>query len=240
MTSFEPHSVKALVFDTFGTVVDWRGSIIREGETYWRVRGVDTDWAKLADAWRGGYGPAMNRVRSGDLGWTKLDTLHRIILDGIVAEHGLGGLDEDDREHLNKVWHRLDAWPDAVPALVRLHQRFVLGPLSNGNFSLLTNLGKHAGLPWDCILSTELCGHYKPDPETYRMAYELLDLEPAQVMMVAAHTQDLEAAKREGLRTAYVHRPLEGGPGRERPMPDAASFDVVADGYDDLARALLP
>ena len=238
-TSFDPRAVKAMVFDTFGTVVDWRGSIIAEGESYWKAqRGIDIDWVKFAEAWRGGYGPILNRVRTGELPWTKLDVLHRMILDDILPQFGVTNLSEADKRHLNLIWHRLSAWPDAASGLARLKSRYVIAPLSNGNLSLLTNMAKFAGLPWDCILGCDLFEHYKPDPETYLGAAAILGLEPSQVMMTAAHTNDLEAARKLGLRTAYVHRPLESGPGRERPHPAQGDFDVVADDFRDMATKL--
>ena len=240
MSGFDPASVKALTFDVFGTVVDWRGSIIAEGESYWRAKGIDIDWPAFADAWRGNYGPYMNKVRSAELGWTKLDDLHRMILDDLIVQFGIADkLSKDDVAHLNRVWHRLNAWPDVLPAFAALKPRFILSTLSNGNVALLTKMAKHAGLPWDCILSGELCGHYKPDPQVYEMAWRLLDLEPGEVMMCAAHTNDLDAASKLGMRTAYIHRRDESGPGRERPMPAADAYDVVVDDYTDLAKALL-
>jgi len=167
-----------------------------------------------------------------------LDDLHRMALDEVLQEQNVTGLSEEDIRHLNFVWHRLNAWPDAPSGLARLKSRYVISPLSNGNLSLLTNMAKFAGLPWDCITSADLFQHYKPDPETYLGAAEILGLEPGQVMMTAAHTGDLEAAKNLGLRTAYVHRPFEGGPGRERPMPAQSDFDVVASDFRDMASKL--
>jgi 2-haloacid dehalogenase len=238
-SDFDPLAVRAMVFDTFGTVVDWRGSIIAEGESYWKTeKGIDIDWPAFADAWRGKYGPSMNKVRTGELPWTKLDDLHRLALDQNLAEFGVTGLSESDQQHLNFIWHRLNAWPDAPAGLARLRSRYVIAPLSNGNLSLLTEMAKFAGLPWDCILGCDLFRHYKPDPETYLGAAEILGLQPHQVMMTAAHAGDLEAARKLGLRTAYVHRPLEGGPGRERPMPPYDAFDVVASDFRDMASKL--
>jgi 2-haloacid dehalogenase len=238
-SSFDPRAVKAMVFDTFGTVVDWRGSIVAEGESYWKPqKGMDIDWPAFADAWRGKYGPSMNRVRTGELPWTKLDDLHRMALDQNLAEFNVTQLSEADKQHLNLVWHRLSAWPDAASGLARLKSRYVIAPLSNGNLSLLTEMAKFAGLPWDCVLGADLFGHYKPDPETYLGAAAILGLQPWQVMMTAAHTNDLEAARKLGLRTAYVHRPHESGPGRERPHPAPGDFDVVAEDFRDMATKL--
>jgi 2-haloacid dehalogenase len=233
-----PGDVAALTFDVFGTVVDWRTSIIREGEILTRTRGIQADWAVFADRWRSGYGPAMNRVRTGELPWTKLDELHRMILDQLLAELGITGLSEDEIRHLNKVWHRLMPWPDSIAGLYRLKARFVLATLSNGNVSLLTNMAKNAGLPWDCVLSAELAGHYKPDPEVYLKAAELLDLPPSRVMMVAAHPSDLAAAQQVGLRTAFVRRPLEYGPDRAGDLTPDPRFDYNAMDFLELAQQL--
>ena len=206
--------VKALTFDVFGTVVDWRGSVIRECRELGRARGIDVDWAEFADRWRDGYAPAMARVRSGELPWTKIDALHRMILDGLLEEFGVTGLSEGEKDHWNRVWHRLAPWPDSVAGLTRLRGRFIVATLSNGNVALLTNMAKRAGLPWDCILSAELMRSYKPDPETYLGAADLLGLRPEEVMMVAAHKGDLRSAQAVGLKAAFVARPLEFGPGR--------------------------
>jgi 2-haloacid dehalogenase len=228
---------EALVFDVFGTVVDWRSTIIREGEALGREKDLDVDWAAFADAWRGRYAPSMDRVRSGEIPWTNLDTLHRTSLEELLDELGVESLSGKEKDHFNRVWHRLDPWPDAVEGLTRLKKRYVISPLSNGNVALLVNMAKRAGLPWDLILSADLVRHYKPDPETYLMAPNLLDLLPEQVMMVAAHSDDLRAAQENGLRTAYVPRPLEFGPGGEGEPPDP-SFDLVADDFVELAKML--
>src|SRR5678816_522809 len=165
-----PPLPKALVFDVFGTVVDWRTSVAREVEDLARRKGLRVDGVAFADAWRAGYAPTMDRVRKGELPWTKLDRLHRMILEGIVAGFGLGGLSEGERDSLTRAWHRLQPWPDAVPGLTRLRRKFIIAPLSNGNISLVTDMAKHAGLPWDCILGAELVRHYKPDREVYQSA----------------------------------------------------------------------
>ena len=226
--------LRALIFDVFGTVVDWRSTIIREGEALGRKKGLDVDWAAFADAWRGRYAPSMDRVRSGEIPWTNLDALHRASLEELLDEFGVESLPEEEKDRFNKVWHRLDPWPDAVEGLTRLKERYVIAPLSNGNVALLVNMAKRAGLPWDLILSAELVRHYKPDPETYLMAPELLDLHPEQVMMVAAHAHDLRAAQENGLRTAYVPRPLEFGPDGDADEPPDPSFDLVADDFVEL------
>ena len=228
-------NVKALVFDVFGTVVDWRSSIIREGQLLAVRKGYTVDWAEFADSWRAGYGPAMNRVRTGELPWTKIDDLHRMVLDELVVEFGLTGMSEEELDHFNKAWHRLSPWPDTVAGLNRLKTRFVITTLSNGNVALLTNMAKNAGMPWDAILSAELTGHYKPDPEVYLKAADLLGLPPEQVMMVAAHPGDLRAAGEQGLKTAYVARPLERGPGRLVDTNPDGDFDYRANDFLDLA-----
>jgi 2-haloacid dehalogenase len=228
---------KALVFDVFGTVVDWRSTIIREGEALGREKNIYVDWGAFADAWRSRYAPSMDRVRRGEIPWTKLDDLHRVSLEELLAEFGIEGLSCAEKGHFNRVWHRLDPWPDAVEGLTRLRQRYIIAPLSNGNVALLTNMARRAGLPWDLVLSAELVRHYKPDPETYLMPSLLLDLEPEQVMMVAAHVYDLRSARDNGLRTAYVPRPLEFGPGVEAEPPDPA-FDLVAGDFVELADRL--
>lgn len=198
--------VRVLAFDVFGTVVDWHGSIAREATAL----GLPIDGAQLATEWRAGYAPAMQRVARGELPWTKIDVLHRMILDELLARHGLS-LDEPARQHLNRAWHRLTPWPDSVPGLTRLKRRFTICTLSNGNLGLLSDMAKHAGLPWDCLLSAEVFHKYKPDPATYLGVADVFDVQPQQVMMVAAHDWDLRAAHALGLRHAYVERPLEYG-----------------------------
>lgn len=230
--------VQVLVFDTFGTVVDWRSAVIAEGEQLGRAKGLKVDWAAFADAWRAGYGPSMNRVRTGQLPWTKLDDLHRMTLDQLLVQFKIEGLTEDEKVQFNKVWHRLKGWPDSVAGLTRLKKRFVISPLSNGNLSLLTDMAKFAGLPWDCILGSDLAHHYKPDKEMYLMPGEFFGLPPSAVMMVAAHAGDLDAAKALGLKTAYVHRPLEYGPGKATAPPAAGRFDFLAKDMRDLASQL--
>ena len=230
--------IKALAFDVFGTVVDWRSTIIRECAELGKLKNLDVDWPAFADAWRAGYAPAMEVVNRGELPWTPLDRLNRMILDRLSPRFQLEGLSEAEKDHLNRVWHRLNPWPDAVGGLSRLRRRFVLATLSNGNMALLVNMAKHASLPWDCVLSAELARQYKPARAVYQMAVDLLDLRPEQVMMVAAHKSDLHAAKQAGLRTAFVPRPLEfGSAGTADNAPDA-SFDVTARDFFDLADKL--
>ena len=230
--------VRALVFDVFGTVVDWRGSIIRECRALGRSKRIAVDWEAFADAWRAGYRPAMAQVRSGELPWMNIDQLHRRILDGLLARFGIDGLDEAEIDHLNRVWHRLEGWPDARRGLAALKRRYVIATLSNGNMALLTNMAKHAGLPWDCVLSAELFRHYKPDAEAYLGAAAMLGLEPAEVMMVAAHKDDLRAAQACGLRTAFVARPRERGPKARIDTAAEPAFDINTKSFTDLARRL--
>src|SRR5919199_2237588 len=226
---------KALVFDVFGTVVDWRSTIVREGEELGRQKDLTMDWAAFADAWRSRYAPSMDRVRNGEIPWTKLDDLHRASLEELLKEFGIEGLSAEEKDHLNRVWHRLEPWPDTVEGLTQLKKSHIIAPLSNGNVALLVNMAKRAAFPWDLVLSAELVRHYKPDPETYLMAPDLLDLRPEQVMMVAAHPDDLHAATESGLKTAYVPRPLEFGPDKAAEPPDP-SFDLVADDFVELEK----
>jgi 2-haloacid dehalogenase len=216
MTAPAPHpladTVQVLAFDIFGTVVDWHGGIRREVEALYP--GVDGD--AFALAWRAGYRPAMARVMSGELGWALIDRLHRMILDEILPQFGLPALGEAERRHLNRAWHRLDPWPDSVEGLTRLKRRFTICTLSNGNIGLLTNMAKRAGLPWDCVLSAEVFRAYKPSPAAYLGTARVFDLAPEQVMLVAAHHDDLAGARTCGLRTAYVERPAEMGAGRPK------------------------
>jgi 2-haloacid dehalogenase len=233
-------STNALVFDVFGTVVDWRGSIIREGQLLGKRKGIEVDWVAFADAWRGGYQPAMQRVRSGQIPWTNIDGLNRLILNDLILQFDIRGLSKEEVDHFNRAWHRLWPWPDSVGGLHRLSSGYIVSTLSNGNVSLLTNMAKYAGLPWDCILSAELFGHYKPDPEVYLGAARLLGPAPAQVMMVAAHVDDLKAAKKVGLKTALVTRPLEYGPQRkaDTAQDGAGIADFTATDFMDLATQL--
>ncbi len=231
-------SVKALVFDVFGTVVDWRSSVAKEVADLSRRKGLSLDGERFADAWRAAYGPSMNRVRTGALPWTTLDRLHRMSLDTLLVEFKVTGLSEPEIGALNRSWHRLQPWPDSVAGLTRLKSRFIIAPLSNGNIALMTNMAKHAGLPWDCVLGAELARHYKPDREVYQSAADFLDLAPAEVMMVAAHLGDLKAARTVGLKTAFVTRPKEYGPNGKPDLKAEGIADVSATDFNDLATQL--
>jgi 2-haloacid dehalogenase len=227
--------LRAILFDTFGTVVDWRGSLIAELSAWGAGRGLAADWAGLVDAWRAAYQPSMDLVRQGKAPWTVLDDLHRATLERLVAQFGIPGLSEADLDHINRGWHRLRPWPDAVAGLTRLRARYIIAPLSNGNVALLVNMAKAAGLPWDMICSTELFRHYKPDPETYLGAAALLGLRPEQVMMAAAHNADLRAARACGLATAFFARPSEYGPHQARDFAADQEWDIIARDINDLA-----
>ena len=228
-----PPKVRALVFDVFGTVVDWHGSIVRE---LTRLR-LPVDAPAFASAWRAGYAPAMDEVRRGRLPWTSIDLLHRRILDRLLAERAIR-LDADAADALNRVWHRLDPWPDAVDGLARLKALAPLATLSNGNLSLLVDLARHGALPFDAILSAELFNHYKPDPEVYLGAARLLDVAPSELLMVACHPSDLRAAAACGLRTAHVLRPAEHGAGGAVEPFEASEFDLAVASFTALAEAL--
>lgn len=225
---------RILAFDIFGTVVDWHGSIVREMQRHFpQVQAAD-----FARAWRAGYQPAMEEVRSGAQSWARLDTLHRQILDRILPQFGLAHLDEDQRQHLNRIWHRLAPWGDAVAGLTELKQHFTICTLSNGNLGLLTAMAKHAGLPWDCILSAEVFRAYKPSPAVYLGVADIFGVEPGEVMLVAAHHNDLAAARACGLQTAYIERPLEFGADQPKSVAPQAGNDWHARNLLDLARQL--
>jgi 2-haloacid dehalogenase len=228
----------AIVFDTFGSVVDWRSSLIADLTAYGAGQGITADWPALVDAWRAAYHPSMDRVRKGEQAWTTLDALHRSSLDTLIAEFGITALSEDDRVHINRGWHRLHPWPDSVPGLMRLKSRFIIGPLSNGNVALLLNMAKFAGIPWDMIFGSDLFGHFKPDPETYLGVARMLDLKPNQVMMAAAHNGDLAAARSHGLLTAFFPRPTEYGPHQKRDYQADQDWDIIATDIQDMAAKL--
>jgi 2-haloacid dehalogenase len=230
--------VEALTFDVFGTVVDWRGSIIRDLEAFGRNRGLAADWTALTDAWRALYQPQLARVREGKLPWTKLDDLHREGLEQLLVRFGIEGLSEAEKDHVNRAWHRLDPWPDSVAGLLRLHARYPLATLSNGNVALLVHMARRAGLPWDAVLGAEVARQYKPRPEPYLVTAELLGVSPDRCMLVAAHNYDLVAAAAHGYRTAFIPRPTEDGPGQSKDLAPEHPFDLVAKDMVDLAAQL--
>jgi len=231
-------AVKALTFDVFGTVVDWRGSIARDLGAFGRKKGLNVDWAEFTDEWRAAYRPTLNRVIAGELPWARLDDLHRGVLDRLLRQFKIAGLSEAEKDYVNKVWHRLDPWPDSVPGLTRLKKKFLIATLSNGNVALLANMAKRAGLPWDCVLSGELFKAYKRDPKVYVGACDMLGLKPPEVIMEAAHGDDLDAARRQGMKTGYVPRPGEYAPGREPGVKIEGGYDVEAGDFLDLAAKL--
>jgi 2-haloacid dehalogenase len=226
--------MKVLAFDIFGTVVDWHGSIVKEVSALY----PQVDANAFALAWRAGYQPAMSRVRSGELGWTRIDELHRLILDDLLPRFGLQHLSETERVHLNRVWHRLDAWPDSVEGLTRLKRKYTICSLSNGNLGLLTNMAKRAGLPWDCVLSAEVFKAYKPEPATYLGVANVFDVQPSEVMLCAAHHDDLAAARACGLGTAYIERPFEFGSAQPKDVSPQRGNDVHAKNINHLADLL--
>src|ERR1700748_2131200 len=228
--------VKALVFDVFGTVVDWRTSLINDFTKWGEQRGIKADWTALVDGWRAVYTASMDDVRQHpERGYVILDVLHRRSLEKLVEQLGIKGLSDADLHHLTMGWHRLHPWPDSVAGLTRLKKKFIISPLSNGNVALLNDMAKHAGLPWDLILSAELAKHYKPDREAYLTAVDLLGLKPGEVMMAAAHSGDLRAAASFGLRTGFIYRPNERGPGGQADHAKAGEFDIVSSDMVDLA-----
>jgi 2-haloacid dehalogenase len=232
--------MKACLFDVFGTVVDWRSSVSRDLAAFARAKDLPpVDWLEFAIEWRKLYQPSMEAVRSGRREWTILDVLHRESLDTLVDRYGLRSLSEADLDHMNRAWHRLEPWPDAVEGLARMKKKFIIAPCSNGNIALMVNLAKHAGLPWDCILGAETAQAYKPLPEAYRAACRHLGLRPEEVTMVAAHNGDLKAAKAQRLRTAFVARPAEHGPAQTTDLsPDPSCVDVSAADFVALAAKL--
>ena len=230
--------VKAMTFDTFGTVVDWRSSIIAEGQALGDAKGLSVDWVAFTDAWKTCYRPGMERVSRGEVPWTNVDDIYRAKLDDLLVEFGITGLTEEDIVNFNRVWHRLDPWPDSVAGLTRLKNKYVLSTLSNGNFACLVNMGKRAGLPWDCVLTAENFRHYKPDPEAYLMAIELLGVDAGEVMMVAAHNYDLRHAASHGMRTAFVRRHTEYGPGQTTDLEADGDWDVIVENIEELADAM--
>ena len=232
------HTVEALLFDVFGTVVDWRGSIIADLTRFGAEKGIEADWARFTDDWRGLYQPSMEQVRSGRRAWTILDVLHRESLEALLVKYGIAGLSEAEKDYINRTWHRLKPWPDVVAGLTRLKSRYIIGTLSNGNVGLLTRMAKNAGLPWDVVLGAETARAYKPLPQAYLASAALLNLDPGSVMLVAAHNGDLAAAAEAGLRTAFVARPAEYGPRQDRDFKAERDWDVVADTFTGVAEAM--
>ena len=230
-------AVKALFFDVFGTLVDWRSSIAREAEVLLKPKGLSLGYPAFADAWRGEYQGAMEEVRAGRIAFCKLDVLHRRNLELTLKRFGVADLSEDDRRKLNLAWHRLDAWPDVAHGLARLKRNYLLAPVSNGNISLMVDLARRNDFPWDAILGAEIAGDYKPKPRVYLAAAAAFDLGPQACMMVAAHSSDLAAAAALGLRTAHVARPNEHGPGRGEVAPTVA-VDIAAKNLEELAEKL--
>lgn len=231
--------VKALIFDVFGTVVDWRNSVARMAGEFAKSRGIsEADWDQFARDWRNLYQPSMEKVRTGELPFTKLDTLHRMNLGDIADKYGFGDLPNEDLDELNLVWHRLSPWPDSVEGLTMLKSRYIIGTHSNGNIALMVNMAKNGGLPWDVILGAEVVRQYKPVPETYDRCCDALDLSPAEVMMTAAHNNDLAAAKARGLKTGFIPRPDEYGPGQTTDLEPSDDWDIVATDFVDLARKM--
>lgn len=233
-----PLHVEALLFDVFGTCVDWRTSVIRELKEFGRAKNLRKDWTSLADKWRAKYQPSMEEVRSGRRPFTLLDVLHRESLIQLLAEFSINGVREHELDHLTAIWHRLDPWPDTVRGLYRLKQRYIIGPLSNGNIGLLVRLSKRAGLPWDVILSAETAHTYKPQPQAYLRNAAHLSLKPETCMLVAAHNYDLTAANALGFKTAFVSRPTEHGQSQQTDLAPAQAWDVVASSFEDLADKL--
>lgn len=226
--------VKALFFDVFGTLVDWRAGIAREAAALLKPLGHSCDWHVFADAWRGEYQPAMEEIRSGRVPFCKLDLLHRRNLDRILPRFGIAGMPDDILSHLNLAWHRLDAWPDCAPGLHRLRTKFRIAPVSNGNISLMADLARRNGFAWDAILGAEIAGDFKPKPRVYLAACDAFDLAPAECMMVAAHSSDLSAAASCGLKTAHIARPNENGVGLGEKTP-AVPVDIAAKDLEDFA-----
>jgi 2-haloacid dehalogenase len=234
----DSRDLKALVFDTFGTVVDWRTSVIEDFRAFGKHKVMNVDWEAFVDEWKTSYRPGMDAVRSGQWPWTRVDQIYRKKLDEILPKYGVIGLTEHEKVYLNRVWHRLNPWPDSVAGLARLKKEYVIAPLSNSDLDCLVNMAKHAGLPWDAIFCSELFHHYKPDPEVYLGAIELLNLKPQEVMLVAAHNYDLRAARSHRMQTAFVPRPTEYGPSQKTDLKPEEAWEIVAADFGELASAL--
>jgi len=230
--------LRALTFDTYGTLVDWRGTILDELRAFGHARGLDLDWEAFLSEWKSCYRPGMDKVNAGEWPWTTIDTIYRRRLDALLPIYRITDVAPHEVEQLNQVWWRLRPWPDSVAGLTRLRRRYIITPLSNASFAGMVHLGRSAALPWDCIITAENARRYKPAPEAYRTAIELLGLEPGEVMMVAAHNYDLAAARSHGMRTAFVPRPTEYGPAQTTDLAPESAWDVVAKDMEDLARQL--
>ena len=231
-------SPKALLFDIFGTVVDWRTSIIEDLEPWFAQQEIKRDWEMFAQDWRSLYQPAMETIRSGNRGYVKLDTLHRENLEQLISKYELEFLSQDNRDYINRVWHRLNPWPDVPKGLTRLKKKHILAPLSNGNVALMVNLARHAGFDWDVILGSEVTGSYKPDPVTYLRSMDLLGLQPAECMMVAAHNYDLDRARSLGMQTAFIPRPTEYGDQQKTDFEATDEWTVICNSMEELADQL--
>ena len=230
--------VRALTCDTYGTVVDWRGSILEELQAFGRAHSLSLDWETFLGDWKSCYREGMEKVNAGEWPWTTVDTIYRRRLDELLRTYRIAGVSEQEAEHLNRVWWRLQPWPDSVAGLTRLRKRYIIAPLSNASFAGMVHLARFAGLPWDCVLTAENARRYKPAPEVYRLAIELLGLQPGEIMMVAAHNYDLTAARSHGMRTAFVPRPSEYGPAQATDLKPESHWDVVAKDMEDLAGVL--
>ncbi|MEX2164278.1 MAG: haloacid dehalogenase type II [Sulfuricaulis sp.] len=230
--------LRAILFDLFGTVLDWRGSIIDELAKFGKKHRYEANWSEFADRWRAGFRTFQSRIAKGETSWMTMDEIHRSVLDRLLKELAVPGLKDEEISNLNSAWHRLRPWPDAVEGIVRLKRQYMVSPLSNGNLSMLIAASKHAGLPWDCVLSSAMFASYKPDPKVYRGAASLLGLATREVMLVAAHAYDTDGARAIGFKTSYVFRPEEFGPGRGEDPGDTSRFDFVAADFLELAAAL--
>ena len=230
--------LKVCIFDVFGTVVDWRGSLIEDLPKLGKKHGLDTDWTSFADDWRGLYQPQMARVRKGELPWTRIDDLHREAFEMLLKKRGLKHPGEAGAWEFTHLWHKLRPWPDSIEGIGMMKKKYVVATLSNGNVALLINMAKHSGIPWDHCFSGETFRHYKPDPESYLTAAELLSIKPGELMLAAAHAGDLNAARKNGLRTGFIYRPDEWGKGGKADKAKAGDFDVVSTSIIDLAAQL--
>lgn len=235
---YTQRDLRVVLFDLFGTVLDWRGSIIDELVNFGLKHRCNTNWGEFADQWRAGFRALQSRIANGKTPWMTMDEIHRSVLVQMLEELGVPRLSDEEVTDLNCAWHRLRPWPDAVDGIVRLKRQYMVSPLSNGNLSMLTAASRHAGLTWDCVLSSAMFSSYKPDPKVYRGAASLLGLAPQEVMLVASHAYDTDGARSAGFKTAYVFRPDEFGPGRGEDPGDTSRFDFVAANFLELADLL--